>query len=263
MANNDYSRARILGEPAPAVIRRWLAAGWRDFSRNRSYSLLYGGGLVLFGWALILLLFQNDLGWALLPIMAGGVLVGPVVTVGLYRVASGRTSVAARGQITLVGIILMVFAMAWIRAATILFAIVYGLKPFAGFVATLSLLLSTSSGWALLVSGTLVGGLFAALGFAVSAFSLPMLVERDIDGFSAMGLSFNATTQNFRLTVLWGMTIAALTAFGVLTGFLGLVIIFPLLGYATWHAYDDLFRGRGGVNAGPGAEDVRIEGQGV
>ncbi|AAV97325.1 membrane protein, putative (plasmid) [Ruegeria pomeroyi DSS-3] len=263
MANIDYSRARIISDPAPATIVRWLVAGWRDFCLNRTYSLLYGGGLVLFGWALILLLFRNGLAWALLPMLAGGVLVGPVVTVGLYRVASGKTRVAAKGQITLVGIILMVFAMAWIRAATILFAIVYGLKPFEGFVATLSLLLSTSSGWVLLVSGTLVGGLFAALGFAVSAFSLPMLVERDIDGFSAMGLSFNATTQNFRLTVLWGMTIAALTALGILTGFLGLVIIFPLLGYATWHAYDDLFRQGGGAKPQPGSEHVRIVGEEV
>lgn len=242
MADTDYSRARIIDDPATTVLRRWLAAGWRDFKDNRTFSLLYGGGLVVVGWALILLLFQNDLAWALLPMLAGGVLVGPVVTIGLYRVASGRANVAAKGQITLVGIILMVFALAWIRAATILFAIVYGLKPFAGFMTTLSLLLSTPSGWALLFSGTLVGGLFAALGFAVSAFSLPMLVERDIDGFSAMGLSFNATTQNFRLTVFWGMTIAVLTALGILTGLLGLVVIFPVLGYATWHAYDDLFR---------------------
>ena len=125
----------------------------------------------------------------------------------------------------------MVFALTWIRAATVMFAIVYGLRPFAGFLNTLLVMVSTPLGWALLI-----GGLFAALGFAVSAFSLPMLVDRDIDGFSGMGPSFNAATHNFRLCVCWGATIAVLTG-------LCLVVVFPRLGYATWHAHADLFQG--------------------
>ncbi|AXI48593.1 hypothetical protein C1J03_22900 [Sulfitobacter sp. SK012] len=243
MKASEYTRARVLkGEPL-SIIKGWLSAGWSDFRANPGLSLAYGIGLVVLGWALIWVLGATGLAWMLLPLLAGGVLVGPVATVGLYAVARGKKDVAAKGQIALVGVILMVFALTWIRAATVLFAIEYGLRPFAGFSETLELMLSTPSGWILLIVGSLVGGLFAALGFAVSAFSLPMLVERNIDGFSAMGLSFNATTQNFRLAVLWGVTITILSGIGILTGLLGLVIIFPLLGYATWHAYAELFQG--------------------
>ncbi|NVK16228.1 MAG: DUF2189 domain-containing protein [Rhodobacteraceae bacterium] len=240
-----YAKARVISEPPARVVRRWLAAGWTDLRDNPGYSLGYGAALVFLGWIAIWLLAATGTGWMLLPLLAGGVLVGPVATVGLYTAARGRREVASKGQIALVGAILMVFALTWIRAATVLFAIVYGLRPFAGFVETLVLMISTPAGWVLLISGSLTGGLFAALGFAVSAFSLPMLVERRIDGFSAMGLSFNAATHNFRLSVWWGAAITVLTGLGVLTGLLGLAVIFPLLGYATWHAYADLFHGGG------------------
>jgi len=243
MTADVYSKARVIAEDPGRVVRRWLAAGWRDLRANPGFSLGYGIALVLAGWGMIWLLAASGMAWMLLPLLAGGVLVGPVATVGLYAVARGRREVASKGQIALVGAILMVFALTWIRAATVLFAIVYGLRPFAGFTETLQLLFSTQSGWVLMVAGSLTGGLFAALGFAVSAFSLPMLVDRRIDGFSAMGLSFNAATHNFRLCVWWGAAITLLTALGIATGLLGLAVVFPLLGYATWHAYADLFHG--------------------
>ncbi|AFO88330.1 DUF2189 domain-containing protein [Phaeobacter inhibens] len=243
MTAGVYSKARVIQEDPGQVVKRWLVAGWRDLRANPAFSLGYGVALVLGGWALIWLLSASGTGWMLLPLLAGGVLIGPVATVGLYAVARGRREVASKGQIALVGAILMVFALTWIRAATVLFAIVYGLRPFAGFIETLQLLLSTQAGWVLMIAGSLTGGLFAALGFAVSAFSVPMLVDREIDGFSAMGLSFNAATHNFRLCVWWGAVITFLTALGILTGLLGLAIVFPLLGYSTWHAYADLFHG--------------------
>ena len=243
MTAGVYSKARVIQDDPGQVVQRWLVAGWRDLRANLGLSLGYGVALVLAGWGTIWFLNASGMAWMLLPLLAGGVLVGPVATVGLYAVARGKREVASKGQIALVGAILMVFALTWIRAATVLFAIVYGLRPFAGFTETLQLLLSTQEGWVLMVAGSLTGGLFAALGFAVSAFSLPMLVDRRIDGFSAMGLSFNAATHNFWLCVWWGAAITFLTALGILTGLLGLAIVFPLLGYATWHAYADLFHG--------------------
>lgn len=244
MTVSVYTKAQVISDPPARVVKRWLQAGWGDVKRNPGYSLLYGGSLVVLGWICVAALMLNDLGWVLLPLLAGGVLVGPLATIGLYSVASGKTGLrAATGQITLVGVILMVFALIWIRAATVMFAIVYGLRPFSSFADTLLLLITTSSGWALLIAGSIVGGLFAALGFAVSAFSLPMLIDRQIDGFSAMGLSFNATTHNFKLCLCWGAIITLLTLVGILSGLLGLVVVFPLLGYATWHAYVELFHG--------------------
>lgn len=138
---------------------------------------------------------------------------------------------------------MMTLALLWIRAATLLFAVFFGLRPFAGFLESLFTLLETKEGIALVVVGSVVGGLFAALGFAISVFSFPMLLNRDIDGFSAMGLSFNATTQNFWLMVTWAVVVTVLVGLCVATGLLAAIPIFPILGYATWHAYCDLFEG--------------------
>lgn len=243
MTASVYSKARIIQGESRLIVLRWLTAGWQDLRANLGFSLCYGTALVLAGWVTIWLLAVTGTGWMLLPLLAGGVLVGPLATIGLYSISRGRKGVASKGQIALVGGVLMIFALTWIRAATVLFAIAFGLRPFAGFTETVELLFSTHQGWSLVIVGSLTGGLFAALGFAISAFSLPMLVDREIDGFSAMGLSFNATTHNFWLSLWWGGSITFLTAVGILTGLLGLAVVFPLLGYATWHAYADLFHG--------------------
>tara|TARA_B110000003_G_scaffold111901_1_gene114558 strand:- start:562 stop:849 length:288 start_codon:yes stop_codon:yes gene_type:complete len=91
--------------------------------------------------------------------------------------------------------------------------------------------------------GSITGGLFAALGFAVSVFSISMLIDREINYFSAMGLSFNATTHNFKRMTQWAVVIYVAVLSGVVTGLVDLIVIFRLLGYASWHAYCDLFKG--------------------
>ncbi|MDW3182577.1 MAG: DUF2189 domain-containing protein [Roseobacter sp.] len=219
-----------------------------DLKRHPVAAVCYGIALCAAGWVTLLLLWSFNLEWALLPILAGGMLVGPLATIGLYGMSrsgqdGGTAEVASPEQIILIGIILMVFALAWIRAATLIFAIFFGLLPFAGFVETMATLLSSPQGIATIVVGSVFGGLFAALGFAISVFSIPMLVDRKIDCFSAMGLSFNATTHNFRLMISWAAVVCAGILIGLLTGLLGLIIIFPFLGFATWHAYCDLFKG--------------------
>ncbi|MEM9011062.1 MAG: DUF2189 domain-containing protein [Pseudomonadota bacterium] len=239
-------KARIANEEPIALVRQWLSAGLEDVKTKPELSLFYGLGLAASGWIALIVLWTSDLQWTILPLLAAGLLAGPVATVGLYRAArrnrtGGGRGVASPGQIAVVGTILMVLALVWFRAATILFALFYGLVPFGGFVELLGELFTTGRGIALVAIGSAVGGLFAAFTFAISAFSIPMLVDREIDAFSAMALSFNAATQNFRLVVAWGIAITGLTVAGIATGLLGLIVIFPWLGYATWHAYCDLF----------------------
>ena len=245
---NGPLKARLIYEPAEKVITRWLASAVVDFKNNLFKSLAYGGGLFVVGWISLTLLWYFDLGWALLPIIAGGMLIGPLAAVGTYRLSrrgqgAGGGGIASPSQVVLIGIILMVFALAWIRAATLIFAIFFGLLPFAGFMETMVTLLSSPHGIAMVIVGSITGGLFAALGFAVLVFSIPMLIDREIDCFSAMGLSFNATTHNFKLMTLWAAVICVAVLIGVVTGLAGLIVIFPLLGYASWHAYCDLFKG--------------------
>ncbi len=245
-------KGRVINDAPMLVIRRWLTAAACDFRAHLGLSLAYGMGLFLLGWIGISSLWMLNLSWMILPSLAGGLLVGPIATVGLYRISRRRQSgpntgiaagIAAPGQILLSGIILMVFALMWLRSATLVFAVFFGLLPFAGFTETMGTLLATPQGIATLIVGSIVGGLFAALGFAVSAFSIPMLIHREVDCFSAMALSFNATTHNFRLMLHWALLVSVATLLGLITGLIGLIVIFPLLGYATWHAYFDIFEG--------------------
>jgi uncharacterized membrane protein len=102
------------------------------------------------------------------------------------------------------------------------------------------MLFLTPTGWAMLLVGTLVGGLFAAFSFAAGVFSVPMLLERRVDVFTAMGTSIALVWNNLPVMLAWGAIVVGLFALALATGTLGLTVIFPLLGHASWHAYKAL-----------------------
>jgi len=99
------------------------------------------------------------------------------------------------------------------------------------------MLFATKTGWAMLVVGTAVGGLFAAFSFAISAFSIPMLLNERTDALTAMGSSMALVWTNLRVLLIWAAVVLALFLASLATGMLGLIVIYPLLGHATWHAY--------------------------
>lgn len=228
----------------------WLRGGIVDFKKRPSVGLAYGVGFVSISYLAIASLYLLDLSWMLLPALAGAILIGPLPAIGLYqearRIKFGcHCVVASPGQLTIAGAILMVLLLTWIRTATILYALFFGLRPFAGLEETLRTLALTPEGIALMIVGTLVGGLFAALTLAVSFFSIPMLADREIDAFTAMGKSFSACTHNFKLATAWGVCVTAIVVIGFATGLLAMIVLFPLTGFATWRAYDDLFGAAG------------------
>ena len=99
------------------------------------------------------------------------------------------------------------------------------------------ILFTTPTGWALLIVGTAVGALFAAFSFAISVFSVPMLLEKRIDALTAMGTSMALVWNNLPVMLTWGAIVLALFVLSLATGLLGLIVVFPLLGHGTWHAY--------------------------
>jgi uncharacterized membrane protein len=123
------------------------------------------------------------------------------------------------------------------RAAVLLYALFFGWRAFPGFDHILELLFGTPLGLAMLATGTVIGGLFAAFGFAVSAFSIPMLLDKRCDAFTAMGISMTLVFRNISVMLVWGAIVLALTIVSIATAFVGLIVVFPLLGHATWHAY--------------------------
>lgn len=232
--------------PARAALD-WLAAGWRDFRQTPGPSLAYGLFLFALSVGILLALRAAGLLYLALPAIAGFLIVGPFLALGLYeksrRLAAGEPVTlatmifvrpAARGQLAYAGLMLALLVLFWLRAADLLYALFFGLTPFPGAGDALLNVLSTPRGWLLIVVGSGVGGLFAAFAFSISLFSIPMLMVQRSDALTALGLSFAMTAQNLRPTLAWGAIVAAGLALSAVTGLLGLIIIYPVLGHGTW-----------------------------
>lgn len=217
---------------------RWLALGWRDLRRAPGLSLLFG--LVILGVSVAVSALAWSLGrFALLAtLLSGFVFVAPLIAVGLYCVSraleSGRTPslrdsfVLARrvaGQAGVFALVQLVILLLWSRAGMMVNAFVSIEDG------------STRALVEFLLIGSLAGSVFAALTFAIAAFSLPMIADRDVDMVTAGISSVNAVLRNKGVCALWAAIIAVLTALGFLTAYVGLVVVMPWLAYSAWHAY--------------------------
>jgi uncharacterized membrane protein len=228
----------------------WLGAGWRDLWRNPAPSLLYGLAVFLVSVMIVWGLFRLGLDYILFPALAGFMVMGPLLAIGLYQksraIEQGQpislsrmifVKAASGGQVWYTGAILSLLMLVWMRAAVIIYALFFGLRPFPGLHEVAAMLFGTPIGWAMLLVGTVVGGLFAAFSFAISAFAIPMLLDERVDAFTAMGTSISLVWNNLPVMLAWGAVVLALFLVAVATGLIGLIVVFPLLGHATWHSY--------------------------
>lgn len=235
--------------PASSAID-WLRAGWNDLRTAPGPSLAYGVFLVLVSYAVLWALWAAGLLYLALPAVSGFLIVGPFLALGLYeksrRQSTGDSVTLAQmvlvrpasgAQLAYAGLMLCLLVLFWLRAADLLYALFFGLSPFPAAGDALVNVATTARGWALIVVGSLVGGLFAAFAFALSLFSVPMLMAERRDALTAMGLSFAMTTQNLRPCLAWGLIVAIGMALSVATGLLALAVVFPVLGHGTWHAW--------------------------
>ena len=140
-------------------------------------------------------------------------------------------------QVLFAGALLCLLMVVWLRAAVILYALFFGLLPFPGLDQVVPMLAFTPTGWAMLIVGSAVGGLFAAFAFAIGALSLPMLLQEHSDALTAMGTSLVLVWHNLRVMLAWAAIVAALVSVSVALGLLPLIIVFPVLGHGTWHSY--------------------------
>lgn len=235
----------------PSVALDWLRAGWDDFRRVRlDASLFYGLLVMSVSMAIVIGLFLLRADYALFPALAAFMVVGPALAIGLYEksraLANGEAvslrrmlfvSPRSRGQILYVGVLLVLMVFLWVRVAVLLYALFFGMHPFPGLDGIVMELLTTASGWGLLLSGSVFGALFASLGFALGALSIPMLLNERTDAFTAMGTSMALTWNNLPVMLAWGGIVMLLFALCVFTLLFGLFVVFPVLGHATWHAY--------------------------
>jgi uncharacterized membrane protein len=242
-------RVRQVGSDRPWL---WLAGGWEDMLRAKrvsfGWSLIFVAvGAALIGGAAALGVYE-----AILPMAAGFPLLAPILVIGLYevsrRIEAGEavtftTPLAAwrrnSGQIGIMGFVLGFIFLAWMRIATLLFAWFFGAGSFTAADFVNQVVLSGANAL-FLVIGSIIGAILALVVYAVSAVSLPMLLDRDTDAFVAIATSVAAVRVNPRPMLLWAFLIVSFTGAGLLLGLVGLVLTLPLVAHATWHAYRDL-----------------------
>lgn len=233
---------------------RWLAEGWRDMWRIPGTSLAYGAAFVSIAagllWGLTMIGAQS----MFLALAGGFLLIGPLLATGLYE-ASRRLQQnqaaslgnvvwawgTAKGQLGFFGAGLLFLFLVWLETAFLLFMLFMGgrgLPPPAAFMQTL---LYTGSGLGLLTVGTAVGACFAAVVFSVSATAVPLLLRHEIDAVTAARASLAAVRLNVWPMALWAGLIAMIMAAGFGCLLAGLIIAFPWIGHATWHAYAEIY----------------------
>jgi uncharacterized membrane protein len=227
---------RALAASAPL---EWLRLGWRDLRAAPLPSLGYGVLIAALGALIAWAATRMGVLALYMGLASGFVFVGPFLAMGLYSIsyqlgAGQRPTIAysllegrshLKDTLTL-GICLLVVLLVWARAATIMSVF----RPDAAF-----------PDWRDLVPyfgiGTLVGAAFSAIVFAVAAFSLPMLLDRRTDAITAVVTSVNACLRNKPAMLVWGALIFASVLVGFATFFVGFIVLMPLVGHATWHAY--------------------------
>jgi uncharacterized membrane protein len=245
------SKVPVVRDMQLGDIGRALRSGLRDYLRKPMMGLFFSHVYVVGGWLLYIFFFVTDQIWWAIPITVGFPLLGPFLAVGLYEVS--RRLEAGQGewrrndifgviwrqrlrQLPSLSWVIIVYFLFWSFFAHMLFALFLGPSALTNVTSSYAYLLQPE-GLVMLLVGTLFGAVFAFVLFCLTAVSLPLLLDKELDFVTAMLTSIAVVRRNPVVMVAWGLTIAALTFLGMLPGLLGLFIVLPVLGHATWHIY--------------------------
>jgi uncharacterized membrane protein len=249
--------------PLPAVrrikaadLKDVLMKGLEDFGAYRSdvifICLIYPLVGILLAW----LIFGYQLLPLIFPLASGFALVGPIAAVGLYEMsrrreqgdritwidAFGVVRSPGFGAILVLGLVLLAIFLLWMLAASVIYQLTLGLEPAVSITSFIHDVFTTSAGWTMIVVEVGVGFLFALLVLAISVVSFPLLLDRDVGLYSAVSTSVRAVATNPGPMALWGLIVAGGLVIGMIPAFLGLIVVMPVLGHATWHLYRKVVR---------------------
>jgi uncharacterized membrane protein len=244
--------------PIPATVRfvtyddlrACLALGWRDFTRAPVFGLIFASVYVAGGWLITWALTAKGAIWWTLPAAAGFPILGPFIACGLYEVSrrleqgerldwGGVFGVILRQkdrQIPSMAAVVVVFFLFWNFLAHMIFALFLGLSTMTNITSSFAVFL-TPEGMMMLAVGTAVGAVFAGTLYALTVVSLPMLLDREVDFVTAMITSVSVVLTNSVVMGVWGLLIAGALFLAMLPWFLGLFLVLPVLGHASWHLY--------------------------
>lgn len=231
-----------------ADLRAALHAGWHDFRRAPGFGIFFsavyvliGLGFVLFGAGTVAWTFAFSLAF---PLFA------PFAAVGLYEVSRRMDAGAALDwyqilgvvkaekdrQIPWMGAIIVIYVLFWSFFAHMIFALFMGLSVMTNITSSYEAFL-TPNGLAMIGVELGVGSLFAFLLFSLTVTSLPHLLDKEVDFVTAMLLSFRVVKENFWVMLIWAGLIAVLSVLALIPLFMGLFVVLPVMGHATWHMY--------------------------
>ncbi|AHM04911.1 Permease of the major facilitator superfamily [Roseibacterium elongatum DSM 19469] len=252
----------VSGHGAPSKVPRvnqmamgdlWYALrmGARDFYRKPMMGLFFSHVYVVGGWLIYLFLFVTEQEWWAIPFTVGFPLLGPFLAVGLYEVSRrleiGDTDFRRNDifgviwrqrlrQLPSMAWVVIVYFLFWSFFAHMLFALFLGPSVLTNVTTSYAYLLEPE-GVSMLVVGTAFGAVFALVLFALTVVSLPLLLDKELDFVTAMLTSIKVVQRNKRVMLVWAATIAGLTFLGLMPFLVGLFVVLPILGHATWHIY--------------------------
>jgi uncharacterized membrane protein len=264
MANQYFENVgtpepHAFGDPITTVVRKLslsdlsaaLRLGWEDFKAMPSHAVM----LCVIYPVLGLVLFRLALGYSVLPLLfplaAGFTLIGPFAALGLYELSRRRElgeeaaawhaiyvlRAPSFGAMAELGILLLVLFGTWIATADAIYVAIFGHTPAASIPDFATRILTTSDGWLLIIVGCGVGFLFAVVALCISVVAFPLILDRHSTAIDAIRTSLRVAMKNPLPIAAWGLIVAALLVIGSLPFFVGLAVVLPVLGHATWHVY--------------------------
>jgi uncharacterized membrane protein len=252
-------KSELFGIAGPFVIRKIglsdlsdaLRLGWEDFQAVPSHAII----LCVIYPVIGLVLFRMVLGYSVLPLLfplaAGFTLIGPFAALGLYELSRRRERgeeaaawdaihvlrAPSFGGMLGLGMLLLALFVTWIAVADAIYIATFGHAPAASIPDFAARVLMTPEGWSLIIVGCAVGFLFAVLALCVSVVSFPLMLDRHATAIDAIRTSLRAVMKNPFAMAAWGLIVAVLLVIGSLPFFVGLAVVVPVLGHATWHLY--------------------------
>lgn len=247
----DEGAGPVIRKIALSDLHEALRLGWEDFMAVPSHAIILCVIYPIVG----LVLARAVLGYSVLPLLfplaAGFALVGPFAALGLYELSrrreAGEEATAwdalevlrspSFGGMLALGTLLLALFVTWVATAQAIYVSAFGYAGVTGITDFATRVLTTPQGWWLIIVGCGVGFLFALVGLCISVVSFPLMLDRHAGAGDAMVTSLRAVAKNPVQMAAWGLIVAALLVLGSLPLFLGLAVVIPLLGHATWHLY--------------------------
>ncbi len=246
----------VAGEPAVrkigiADLRTALVRGIDDFRAKPSHLVFLGLIYPVFGFIAARFALGGDLMPLFYPMLAGIGLLGPFAAIGLYEVsrrreqgldvawrhAFGVVSSPSRGAIAVVAGLLAAVFLLWLGTAQLLYAVLVGGQMPATFAAFAGHVLTTPEGWTLIIVGNAAGVLFSVAAITLTVVSFPLLLDRKASAYVAVQTSVRAVLANPKVMGVWGLIVGFGLVLGSLPLFVGLAVVVPVFGHATWHLY--------------------------